>query len=72
VVLVDQCIEGVVTMSQEEKKSNDMDLERRKGRDRRDGKLEKKFKRSVEIGFFREMRDKERRRKTADEPISLN
>lgn len=38
-------------------------VERRTGRDRRTGKLDEKFKQSVDAGFFVDMRKGERRKK---------
>ena len=46
--------------------------ERRTGKDRRTGKLNDKFKYSVEMGFFLDTRKGERRKKSQEQVISLN
>ena len=48
-------------------------VERREGKDRRDGKLDEKYRYSVEAGFFLDMRRGERRKSIPEESlISLN
>ena len=48
-------------------------IERRRGSDRRDGKLDEKYRYSVEAGFFLDMRRGERRRMLPEDSlVSLN
>lgn len=48
-------------------------LERRRGSDRRSGKLDEKYRYSVEAGFFLDMRRGERRKTIPEDTlISLN
>ena len=55
------------------KKEKPDKLERRLGKDRRNGKLDKKYRYSVDAGFFLDMRRGDRRKSIAEESlISLN
>ena len=47
-------------------------MDRRSGRERRTGRLDDKFKHSVSIGFFLDMRKNDRRRRELEDQISLN
>jgi len=44
------------------------EIERRSGRDRRTGRLDDKFRHSVSVGFFLDMRKGERRSRRGPEP----
>ncbi len=50
----------------------DLNIERRSGKDRRTGKLDEKYKYSVQAGFFLDMRKGDRRKKEEESFISLN
>ena len=60
-------------MAEKKKDDGDLSLERRSGSERRTGKLDEKYKYSVQAGFFLDLRKGERRKKIAEENvISLN
>lgn len=56
-----------------QEREEEFPVERRTGKDRRTGKLDEKYRYSVQAGFFLDMRRGERRRGLIDDPlISLN
>ena len=54
-------------------RENQFQIERRVGKERRDGTLDEKYNYSVQAGFFLDMRRGERRKSLSEDPlISLN